>query len=177
MNGIGRKSNWHWLELRNFVLIFEIKRHEELLSVHYLEESVACWIIQPWIVIWASYTCLEINKLSGNFFSGQSARCGHPASGFAILIDWTLLPPWFKVLYFAGCFWILHPLNYLCHCHKINVVMIWEDFIDPVKESVEELRVIFQPSSVEVKTEWGAVCVVVTLKVMVKESVKLITLK
>jgi hypothetical protein len=71
----------------------------------------------------------------------------------------------------------LHPLNDLCHCYEVNIVMVGENFIDPVKEGVEEFRVVFQPGSVEVKTERCAICVVMTFKVVVEESVELITLK
>jgi hypothetical protein len=53
--------------------------------------------------------------------------------------------------------------------------VVGEDLIDPVEEGVEELGVVLEPGSVVVETEWSAVLVVVTLEVVVEESVELIT--
>lgn len=66
-------------------------------------------------------------------------------------------------------------MNDLSHRHEVNVVVVGENFINPVEESVEEFGVVFQPGGVVVKTERGTVLIVVTLEVMVKECVELIT--
>lgn len=141
----------------------------------FLEETIACWIAQPRIVVRASHAGLEVDKFPGNFLWCQSTCVWYPASWLSVLVDWTLLSPWLEVLDFAGSFRVLHPLNDLCHCYEINVIVVGKNFVDPVKESIKELGVVFQPSSVEIKTEWGTVCVVMTFEIVVEESVELIT--
>lgn len=66
-------------------------------------------------------------------------------------------------------------MNNLCHGHKIDVVVICEDFIDPVEESIQEFWIVLEPCSVIVETEWCTICVIMTFKVVVKKSIKLIT--
>lgn len=40
---------------------------------------------------------------------------------------------------------VLDPLDDLGLSHKVNLRMVGQDFIDPVEECIEELRVILQP--------------------------------
>lgn len=65
-------------------------------------------------------------------------------------------------------------MNDLRHGDEIDVVVVGEDFIDPVEESFEEFRVVFEPCGVEVQAQRCAVLIVVTLEVVVEESVELI---
>lgn len=142
-----------------------------------LEETISCWIVQPWIMIWTSYTGLHVYQLSGNLFRCQSARIWYPTSWLGVEINCTLLSPWLKVLDFARSFWILHPLNDLSHRYKIDIVMISQDLVDPIEEGIEELGIVLQPGSMEIETQRGTVRVIVTFKVVIQERVELITWK
>lgn len=62
----------------------------------------------------------------------------------------------------------------LGHGHEVDVAMVFEDFVDPEEKSVEEFGVVLEPGGVVVETEWSAVLIVVTLKVVVEKSVELI---
>lgn len=62
----------------------------------------------------------------------------------------------------------------LGHGHEVHVAVVLEDFVDPEEESVEEFGVVLEPGGVVVEAEWSAVLIVVTLKVVVEKSVKLI---
>lgn len=139
-----------------------------------LKETIASWVTEPWIVIRASDASLKIDELSGNLLRRQSASIWHPTSWLSVLIDRALFPPWLEVLDFAGGFGILHPLDNLRHCGEVDVIMVGQDFIDPVEEGVEEFGVVLQPSGVEVKTKWRSVCVIMTLEVVVQECVELV---
>lgn len=126
-------------------------------------------------MVGTSHASLEVHKFPGNFLRRQFTRIRDPTGGLGVELDCALLPPRFEVLDFVGGLRILHPLNNLGHRHEVNVIVVGQDFIDPVEEGVKEFRVVLQPSGVEVKSERCAVRVVVTLKVVVQESVKLIT--
>jgi hypothetical protein len=63
--------------------------------------------------------------------------------------------------------WVLDPLNDLSHGDEVDVVVVSQDFVNPVEESVEELWVVLEPSSVIVETQWSTILVVVTLEVVV----------
>ena len=149
----GLIGNWWWKILK-WPAIFSI-------------ETVTGWIIQPWIVVGTPHTGLKVQSLSGNFLCCQFTGVGDPASWSWWWINCALLLPWVKVFDFRRLSWILNPLNNLCHCHEINVIVVGENFIDPIKESFEEFWVVFQPRSVVVKTEWSTVLIVVTVKIVV----------
>lgn len=84
-----------------------------------------------------------------------------------------LLPPRLKVLDLADCPRVLDPLNDLRHRHKVHVVMVGEDLVDPVEESIEEFGIVLEPRGVEVETERRTVLFVVAIKVVVEEVVEL----
>lgn len=144
---------------------------------NFLIKTVTGWIVQPWIVVWTPHTSLKVQSLSLNFLRCQFACIGNPASWSWWWINCALLLPWVEIFDFWSLSWILNPLNNLSHCHEINVVVVFENFIDPIKESFEELRIVFQPRRVIVKTKWSAIRIVVTFKVVVEESVELVAWK
>lgn len=92
-----------------------------------------------------------------------------------IAFNHTLFPPRFEVLGFANSSWILYPLNYLGHSYEVHVFTVFQNFVNPEQESVQELGVVLQPSGVEVQSEWCPVFFVVTLEVVVQEIVELVT--
>lgn len=138
-----------------------------------LEESITGWIVEPWVVVGASHTSLQIDGFPGNFLGGQFAGVWHPTGWLAI--NDALLPPWFEVLDLRDRTWILDPLDNLGHGDEVHIVVVGEDLIDPVREGVQEFGVVLQPGSVEVQTKWGTVLFVVTIEVVVQEVVELIT--
>lgn len=131
---------------------YEISSHiGDFLSIC-LEKSVASWIIEPWIMIWTSYTSLHVYQFSGNFLWCQSASIRNPTGWLCVELNCALLSPWLEVLDFIGSFRILHPLDNLGHRYEINVAVIRQDLIDPVKECVKEFGIVLQPCSMEIKT-------------------------
>lgn len=126
-------------------------------------------------MIGTSHAGLEIDELPGNLLRRQSAGGRHPTGWLGVLIDRALLSPWLEVLDFVGGLRVLHPLDDLGHGDEVDVVVVGQDFVDPVEEGVEEFGIVLQPGGVEVEAERSAVRVVVTLKVVVQEGVKLIT--
>jgi len=86
-----------------------------------------------------------------------------------------LLPPGLKVLRFGDGARVLDPLDHLGHRYEVDVVVVLQDFVDPVEEGVQELGVVFQPGSVEIEAEGRAVLLIVTVKIVIEEVVELIT--
>lgn len=89
-------------------------------------------------------------------------------------LNGALLPPWLEVLDFADCSWILDPLDDLCHCDEIHVIVIGQDLIDPVQEGIEEFGIVLQPGSMEVQTQWSTILIVMPIEIMIQEVVELI---
>lgn len=126
-------------------------------------------------MIGTSHAGLKIDELSGNLLRCQSAGGRHPTCWLGILIDRALLPPRLEVLDLVGGLRVLHPLDDLSHGDEVNIVVIRQDFVDPVEEGIKEFGIVLQPGGVEVEAERSAIRVVVTLKVVVQKGVKLIT--
>lgn len=97
----------------------------------------------------------------------------HPAGGDAF--HDALLPPGLEVLGLRDGSRILDPLDDLGHGNEVNVVVVREDFVDPVQEGVQEFGIVLQPSGVEVETKGSAVFLVVAVEVVVEEVVELVT--
>ena len=53
--------------------------------------------------------------------------------------------------------------------------MVLDNFINPVEESIQEFRVVLQPGRVEKESKWGAVLIEVTIEIVSKEVVELVT--
>lgn len=68
-----------------------------------------------------------------------------------------LFPPRFEVLGLGDRSRVLDPLDHLGHCNEIHVVVVLQNFIDPVQERVQIFGVVFQPGSVEVETKRSTV--------------------
>lgn len=133
------------------------------------------WILQPWEVIRAAHASLKVQSFTGNFLWCQFTGIWYPACWLWLWVNATFFLPWIEVFNLWWLTWVLNPLDDLCHGYKIDIIVIGKNFIDPIEECLEEFRVIFKPCSVEVETEWSAVLVVVTLKIVLEKSVKLIT--
>jgi len=116
---------------------------------------------------------VHLEKLAGQFLCGQFASFGCEAGllGFG----GTLLLPWLKVAGLIHILWILDPLNDLGHGNEINIVVVFNDFINPVQECIKELRVVFQPGSMEKQSKWGTILVVMSVKVVGEEVVELVS--
>lgn len=99
-----------------------------------LEETVSRRVVNPGVVVGTPDAGLQVDGFSGNFFAGQLARVGYPTSGRSF--DGALLPPGFEVLHLGDSPRVLNPLDNLSHRHEINVVVLLQYFVDPIKESV-----------------------------------------
>lgn len=110
---------------------------------------------------------------SGKFLGGELASAGGQTSGFGL--GRALLLPGSEIVDCAGLLWVLNPLDHLGHGDEVNIVVGLKDLIHPVKEGVEELRVILEPGGVEEKTKRSAVLVVVTVEVVGEEVVELVS--
>lgn len=125
------------------------------------------WILNPWEVIWTAHACLKIQCLAGNLLWCQFTGIWHPTCWWWWWFDSTLLLPWIEVLNLWWLTWILNPLNYLCHCNKVDVIMIGKDFINPVKESFEEFWIVLQVCSVIIETQWCTILFIMSLEIVV----------
>lgn len=161
-------------KLEKFLLCLVIsKALSWLIVVADLEETITSGIIDPWVVVGTSYAGLQIDSFSGKFLGSQLAGIGHPTGWFAFNV--ALLPPGFEVLDFTDGAWVLHPLDDLSHGDKVDIIVVGQDFIDPVQESIQEFRIVLQPGSMEVQTKWGTILIVMAIEVVVQEVVELIT--
>ena len=66
-------------------------------------------------------------------------------------------------------------MNDLSHGYKVDVIVGLENFIHPVKEGIEVLRIVLQPSGMEEKAKRSSVLVIMTIKVVGEEVVELVT--
>lgn len=130
-----------------------------------LEYTVSSGVIQPWVVIGTSHASLKVDGFSGNLFGGEFAAVRYPTGG--VSFDNALFPPWFEILGFCDGPWVLDPLNYLSHSYEVNIIVIGQNFVNPIQESVQELGVILQPSGVEIKTQGSTILFIMTIKVVV----------
>lgn len=138
-----------------------------------LEEAVTSRIVDPWVIVRAADTGLQVDGLSGNLLRGQLAGVRYPAS-WRPLHD-TLLSPGLEVLRFRDRAGVLDPLDHLGHRDEVDVVVVRQDLVDPEEERVQELGIVLQPGCVEVETQWGAVLLVMAVEVVVQEVVELVS--
>lgn len=85
-----------------------------------------------------------------------------------------LLPPWLEVLDLTDSSWILNPLNDLGHRDKVYVIVVGQNFIDPVQEGVQIFGIVLQPGSMEIQAQWGAILLIMPIEIVVQEIVELI---
>jgi len=140
-----------------------------------LEESIAGRIVKPGIVGRATVAGLHVEGLSGQLFGVESARVGHRAglnsSGTAVLL------PGREANRFGAGLGVLDPLDDLSGRDEIDIVVFGERLIDPEEERVEHLGVVLQPGGVVEETERSTVGRVMTVEVVVEESVELLTVE
>ena len=111
--------------------------------------------------------------LSGQFLGGQFAAVGSQ-TGWSGLRG-TLLLPGLKVPDSAVVLRVLDPLDDLGHGHKVDIIVRLNDLINPVEESIKVGGVILQPSGVEEESQGSPVLVIMTVEVVSKEVVELIS--
>lgn len=97
----------------------------------------------------------------------------HPTGRFAL--HHALLPPGLEVLHLGDGTRVLDPLDHLRHGHKVDVLVVLQDLVDPEDERVEEFWVIPEPRGVEVQTQRSPVLLVMSVKVVLQEVVELLT--
>lgn len=122
-----------------------------------LEETITSWVVKPWIIVWASYASLKVQCLSGNFLRGQFTSIWNPTCWRCRCVDATLLLPWVEIFNLRSLTWVLDPLNDLSASHEIDVVVIRQNFINPIQESIQKFGIILQPCSVIVKAQRGTI--------------------
>ena len=106
----------------------------------YLEEPIASGVVDPRIVIGTSDTSVQMQGFAWQLFGCQFAAASRNTclTGFRC----ALLPPWLKGFGLINISWILNPLNDLCHCYKVDIIVGFKNLIDPGKEGIKELRVV-----------------------------------
>lgn len=137
-----------------------------------LEETISSGVVEPRIVVRASDTRLQIDGLPGNFFAGQLARMRHPTGWWSF--HYTLLPPGLEVLHFVNDPRLLDPLDHLRHGDEVHVVVVGQYLVDPEQECVQVLRIVLQPSSMEVQAHGRAVLIIMPVEVVVQKVVELV---
>jgi len=115
-----------------------------------LDESISSGVVEPGVVIGASDAGVEVEGFARQFLGGQLAPVGGNA-GWAGL-DSTLFLPGLKGACLVNVLGVLDPLDDLGHGNKVDVVVVGQDLIDPVEESIEELWVVLEPSGMEEET-------------------------
>lgn len=160
-----------WMRMRTHSLTIELSLSLTLSHAD-LEETIASGIVDPWVVVGASDAGLQVDGLPGNLLGGQLAGIWHPAGLSAL--NHAPLPPGLEVLDLADGAWILHPLYHLCHGHKVHIIVIGQDLIDPVEECVQELGIVLQPGGMEVQTKRCTILIVMAIEIVIQEIVELI---
>jgi len=138
-----------------------------------LNKSISSGVIEPWVVVGASDASVQVESLSGQLLGGQFA----PVGGHASLpwLNGTPLLPGFKGTGLINILGVLDPLDNLGHGHKVNIIVVVDDLINPVEEGIEEFWVVLEPSSMEKEAKRSTVLIVVTVEVVGQEIVELIT--
>lgn len=137
-----------------------------------LEETISGGVVEPWIIVRASDTRLQIDGLPGNFFAGQLARVRHPTGRRPF--DHALFPPGLEVLHLVDDPRLLDPLDHLRHSDEVHVVVVGQHLVDPEQERVQVLGIVLQPGGVEVQAHGRAVLIVMPVEVVVQEVVELV---
>jgi len=112
--------------------------------------------------------------LPGQLASAQRARVGEGAVGLAL--DVALVLPLAEVPQCSKLSWVLHPLDHLQHCDKVDIVSV-QHIGDELDQLLLEALVVLQPDGVEVKAERCPVAVEVALKVVPQHPGKLVRVK
>lgn len=135
-------------------------------------ESIAGWVEDPWVVIWAFHASEETYCLTWEFPGCQWAGVWQRAEGLSLNV--ALFFPFLEISQSGQFSWVLHPLDNLQHGYEVNVVSA-QHLFDELDEFFFEFLFALQPGSVEVKTEWSTVGIEMTVEVMTQETGKLIT--
>jgi len=133
-------------------------------------EAVPGGIEDPGIVVGAFNASVEPNPLSGELPGVQGAGVRQAAE--RLPLDVTLDLPVLQVPERGHLGGLLHPLDHLKHGDEVDVVVAGL-LVDEVDELLLETLVGLQPTGVEVKSKGSPVRVVVTVKVVSKQSSKL----
>lgn len=120
-----------------------------------LEEAIASGIVQPRVVVGASDARVQMDSFSGQLLRCKLAHVG----GQTGKLFWgsTLLFPGLESFGKIDSLRILNPLDDLRHGDKVNIFVRLEHLIHPIKEGIEERRVVLQPSGVEEQTKRGSI--------------------
>jgi len=138
-----------------------------------LEETIAGGVIKPGVVVGAPHAGVKVQSLTRQLFGGQFALGGCHASGFEL--RGAPLLPGFEGPGLFNVPGVLNPLDDLRHGHEVDVVVSFEDLIDPVEEGVEERRVVLEPGGVEEETKGSPVLIVMAVEVVSEEVVELVS--
>jgi len=115
-----------------------------------------------------------VEGFSRQFLGGQLAAVG--GNAWFGWWDIALLLPGAKVKGTISVLWILDPLDDLCHGYKVDIIVLLKSLINPEEEGIQDVEVVIQPCSMEEESERSTVLIVVTVEVVVQESVKLFTI-
>lgn len=106
--------------------------------------------------------------ISTQLWSAELAKVGVVASD-QVGVNLALTIPRFERVQIGESSWVAHPLNRLVVGHEIDILLC-DKLIDEAKEDLQVL-LLFEPSRVEVDTEWRPIGLVVAVEV-VHEQVK-----
>lgn len=140
--------------------------------IEYLQEAIAGGVVQPGIVVGATDASVEMEGFAGQFLGRQLAGAGSKAR--RLRFDLALLLPGLEVSGLVRVLGILDPLDDLRHSDEVNVLVLSQNLVDPVEESIEEFGVVLEPGSMEEETKGSTVLIVVTVEVVSEEIVELI---
>ena len=119
----------------------------------FLQEPVACGVVQPRVVVGAADAGVQVDGLAGELLGGQLAPVGGHADGAAL--GGALFLPGGEVLGTVDRHGVLDPLDDLGHGDEVHLGVVLEHLVDPVEEGVEELGVVLEPGCVEEESEGG----------------------
>jgi len=90
-----------------------------------------------------------------------------------LTLDIAFFLPFSEVSQSGRLCWVLHPLNDLQHCDKVDIVPV-NHLVDELDELLDKSLVLLEPGGVEMQAQWGSVGVEVTVEVVPQHRAELV---
>jgi len=133
-------------------------------------EVVTGGVLHPGVVLRTINASMKTNCFSWKFSGGKRTGIGKGTG--RLTLDITLFFPGGEVVDTTDFSGGLNPLKDLGHRDEVNIVLV-EQLVDPLQESVEVLGVELKPRGVEVESKRSSVGLVMSLEIVVEEVVEL----
>lgn len=135
-------------------------------------ESISRGVLYPGVVLWALLACVQSVGLARQFPGVERARVGQGTQGLAL--HSTFVFPLLEISHRLSACWVLHPLNDLELCDKIDLVIVGgQDEVHPVCKDLDETFVGDEPGGIEGEGERGPVGFIVVIEVLYQEVLEL----